>query len=250
MIQDLRSILDGWEYEPGRISVRKIIGRDQREKIQARVDLGLMQFETLGRPDGEKPFGCDLLLTHHERRLNDHVRKNATDEGFELSPEECRDLRREAYLLHQRFVALFVLEEYDGVERDTASTLRIIDMCMSHAATAQDRDAMRDYRNYVHMMYTRGLALLAASRGEHERALGLVEEGIAWLREQESDSPDHVGRPASGEIGLLEDLRRDVLRRMPNDARPKLEAQLAEAIAAEDYEAAAKLRDRLSGSSS
>ena len=43
MIHDLRTILEGWEYEPGKISVRKIIGRDGREKIQTCVDLGVLQ---------------------------------------------------------------------------------------------------------------------------------------------------------------------------------------------------------------
>ncbi|MCC6359381.1 MAG: hypothetical protein IT450_11615, partial [Phycisphaerales bacterium] len=48
MILDLRNILEGWEYEPGKISVRKIIGQDGREKIQTRVDLGVLQFEVSG----------------------------------------------------------------------------------------------------------------------------------------------------------------------------------------------------------
>ena len=33
MSTDLRTILDGWEYEPGKISVRKVLGADGDEKI-------------------------------------------------------------------------------------------------------------------------------------------------------------------------------------------------------------------------
>lgn len=93
MIRDLRTILDGWSYEPGKISVRKIIGRDGREKLQTRVDLGVLQLECTGRPDGLRPHGCESLLEFHDQRLRELTETQGSDEDFVLSPEDCRELR-------------------------------------------------------------------------------------------------------------------------------------------------------------
>ena len=114
MIRDLRTILEGWDYQPGKISVRKIIGRDGREKIQTRIDLGVLQLECQGRPDGHRPQGWDSMLECQEQRLREHTDVYGDDEDFILSPEDCRELRHEAYLYYQRYLSLFVLEEFEG----------------------------------------------------------------------------------------------------------------------------------------
>lgn len=260
MIRDLRTLLEGWDFEPGKISVRKIIGRDRREKIQARVDLGVMQFEVEGRPDGARPNDSTSLLELHERRLADHIRRNGDDEEFVLTTEECQELRHETYLFHQRFVALFVLEEYEGVERDTEHALRAIDLCSQYAVRAEDRAALGSYRNYVVMMNVRARALRASANGAHEAALAIAKAGITLLCKQGEDEEacggeegDGTGiardederREPTGEIELLEDLCDDLIERMPEDALPRLNAELARALADEDYECAAKIRDKI-----
>ena len=40
---DISHVLDGWPYEPGKAMVRKVEGKDGRELIQMRIDLGLLQ---------------------------------------------------------------------------------------------------------------------------------------------------------------------------------------------------------------
>ncbi len=55
--QDIEGILDGWEFEPDGLQVRIITGDDGTEKIQMRIDLGLIQMEMDGRPDGQRPGG-------------------------------------------------------------------------------------------------------------------------------------------------------------------------------------------------
>lgn len=247
MIRDLRYILDGWEYEPGKISVRKIIGHDRKEKIQARVDLGLIQFEIAGRPDGKRPHDCETLLEHHNRR---RLRQEADGRGFRLTSQECRDLRHEAYLYHQRYVSLFVLEDFAGVIRDTEQTLRVIDLCARHASGQSDREALAAYRNYALMMNARARALLAARQADHQSALSIADETIRQLRRIAEESADAVGEDGapidnSGEIEMLLALRQELIAAMPADAPPRLQSELADALAAEDYELAARLRDRI-----
>lgn len=246
MTRDLRSILDGWEYEPGKISVRKIIGRDGGEKIQTRVDLGLLQFEPDGRPDGRRPYGCDSMLTFVEDRLQEYTRKTGADEGFVLLAEDCRDLRHEAHLYYQRYLSFFVLEEYDGVARDTERNLRLIDLCRRYAESEYDRRALESQWGYVLMMNTRAKAYQALNEESFERALSLLRDGISKLRQWQAadDLPEDAS--ATTELEVLESLRDEVLQRMPQDAVPRLQWELSVALRREDYERASELRDRLS----
>ncbi len=245
MIRDLRTILDGWEYEPGKISVRKIIGRDGREKIQTRVDLGLLQFEPMGRPDGRQPYGCESLLEFFELRLSEHIERYGSDEGFVLLPEDCRDLRHEAHLYYQRYLSLFVLEEYDGVERDTARNLRVMDLCRRYGETEYDRNALETQRAYVLMMHTRARVYQALEAHLYDEALIELRAGIDRIVEwhEQAELPEDVS--IEQELEVLRELHDEVISRMPPDSLPRLEAELREALACEDYEYAAELRDRL-----
>ena len=58
--KDITPLLKGWDYEPGAINVRKISGLDGAPKLQMRLDLGLLQMELTGRPDGAKPHGVHV----------------------------------------------------------------------------------------------------------------------------------------------------------------------------------------------
>ena len=59
-MKDIGHILKGWEYEAGTINVRRITGNDGQPKLQMRLDLGLLQMEMDGRPDGERPHGTTV----------------------------------------------------------------------------------------------------------------------------------------------------------------------------------------------
>src|SRR5436853_2292307 len=88
--KDIASVLRGWDYEPGTINVRKVNGLDGSPKLQMRLDLGLLQMELTGRPDGLKPHGCESLLDYFEARLADHRRRNGTELGFQVTGTDCQ----------------------------------------------------------------------------------------------------------------------------------------------------------------
>ena len=245
MIRDLRTILDGWEYEPGKISVRKIIGHDGHEKIQTRVDLGLLQFEPEGRPDGRRPYGCDSMLTFFETRLQEYIARNGSDEGFVLLPEDCRDLRHEAHLYYQRYLSLFVLEEYEAVEHDTERNLRLIDLSRRYAESEYDRTALESQWGYVMMMHTRAKVYQAMDAEHYETALALLEHGRDRLLEWESLDEDHESETTEAELEVLDTLRDELFEQMPEDSLPRLEWNLKTALMVEDYERAAELRDQI-----
>lgn len=55
MSEDISPAMEGWEYRPDKVTARKIKGRNAKDKIQMRIELGLLQMEAEGRPDGKRP---------------------------------------------------------------------------------------------------------------------------------------------------------------------------------------------------
>lgn len=245
MIRDLRGILEGWEYEPGRISVRKIIGRDGREKIQTRIDLGVLQMEPDGRPDGKRPDGHDSYYELLAAQLERHVNLWGDDEDFVLTAEDCQELRHEGYLYYQRYLSLFVLEDFARVIADTACSLRLIDFCERYGGGGEDAELLKGQRPYVLMMNARARALNALSKQTPEEALAAVDEGLVSLRRLQAAAAE--GETVH-ELRILYDLRREILGKLPSDSPPRLEWELRCALDCEDYERAAQLRDALAQS--
>lgn len=242
---DLHATLQDWPYDPEKISVRKILGGDGSVRIQMRVELGIVQMEPDGRPDGVKPRGCATLLDYYKRRLARHQQRNGTGLGFSLSAEDCAAIRQEAALLYRRYVAYFVLEEYDKVARDCAHSLDLFDLCAEHAMEEEDRVALDDYRPYVAMMRARGLAYHAIHEGEPDSALAHVNRGILDIKAQFEQTGATEAMENSDELRILRVLSSELQAKMPEDSVVVTRKALKEAIAAERFEEAARLRDVL-----
>ena len=246
MIRDLRVILDDWEYEPGKISVRKIIGRDGQEKVQTRIDMGVLQIELDGRPDRQRPYGHESFLDYLEHQASEHIELYGDDQDYVLTPEDCSELRHETYLYYQRYLSLFVLEDFERVIRDTMRNLRLIDFCEKFAAAQEDRHALSSQRAYVLMMNARATACAALRQDRYQEALWAVDAGLAKLRTLQNADLEEDEEPNSTELRVLTNLRQDILQGMPADTPAKLQAELEAALEQEDYERAARLRDHLS----
>src|SRR5437868_800467 len=109
MNEDLSRLLNDWPYEPGQITARFVEGADGQTHLQVRLDLGVLQMRTEGRPDGQKPFGHGSLLEYYEAKLDQStpVGEDSEDqpksEPFKLSAEDCRALRDEAVQYYHRY---------------------------------------------------------------------------------------------------------------------------------------------------
>lgn len=243
--KDINPILDDWEFEPGTINVRKVSGADGKPKLQMRLDLGLLQMEMSGRPDGQQPYGCESLLEYYEKRLADHRKRNGTDDGFEISGAACRNLREEAAMYYQRYLSLFVLEEFSGVVRDTARNLRLLDLCSRFAAEEEDRIVMEQFRPYITMMNARARASISLRHKRYREALREIENGIGDIREffDRFGQPEAFGR--ANEVKVLKRFAREVRRKLPVDPLKRLQKKLDRAVKDERYEEAARLRDKI-----
>lgn len=243
--KDLRLITDDWAYEPGQINVRKIRGADNRIKIQMRVDLGVLQMEVDGRPDGRKPHNQESLLDYHSRRLDSHKRRNGTELGYTLDADECREIREEAFQYYQRYLANFVLEDYEAVSRDTKRNLDVLDLCVKYAEEDEDRYALEQYRPYIVMMHYRSKGLAAVKNRAFRTALAHVECGLKILKNYFKEIGQARAYRSSDEVQVLKMLRREIRRHLPVDPVLMARKMLKRAVAEERYEDAARLRDEL-----
>ncbi len=245
MSEDIGLLLVGWDYVPGEITARKIVGDDGKEKLQLRLDMGLLQMEMQGRPDGQRPYGKESLLHHFLAELDRYKAKHIGDEGYQLSSEDARFLREEATQYYYRYLSLYQLGDYEQVEKDTARNLRVFDLIKKYAAEESDRLSLELYRPYVIMMNTKAKAQRLLQAHDHKRALTVVENGAARV-ESFYQSFDHAGLVgASGEIASLKRLAEHIREEMPRTRKEILQEQLQQAIRGEEYEKAARLRDEL-----
>lgn len=243
---DLTDVLASWEYEPGALTVRRIMGRDGKTKLQMRLELGLLQMEETGRPDGHQPHGFESLLEYHEKRLADYrVKHGGTVQGFGLDPDECQLLRVEAAMYYQRYLSLFALGDYSAVVRDTTRNLRVLDLCGKYAIEEQDRFFLEQYRPYIIMMRTRADASQHVRQQQYHQALDVIRAGLAEIRDffERYNHPEAFD--SCDEVKVLKRFAREVRKKLPIGPLERLQKKLKRAIANEDYEQAAQLRDQI-----
>ncbi|MFG0305153.1 MAG: hypothetical protein ACF8Q5_02925 [Phycisphaerales bacterium JB040] len=285
MNRDLTDILKEWPYQPGELHVRLIEGADGEPKLQVRLDLGLLQMNVEGRPDGERPHGYDSLLEYHEARLDGLEPEDLDDaddtdgeddEGDEdddgeddsgepdapgepdvidldaepgeaprLSGKHCRALRDEALQYYHRYVALLVLEDFEGVVRDTTRNLRVLDLLAEHAENPSDRTSLESHRPYILMMRARAMASQAIKDSEPKLAILALDQGLDALKEAYAKQGEPEGFESSKEAEMLRSMREALVPMLPVSQKAELRRRLQEALMDENYELAAILRDEL-----
>lgn len=243
MSEDISNILDGWDYRPDRPAVREIVGEDGQPKIQLRIDLGLLQMETSGRPDGMRPHGQDTLLDHYRNLLLEHRGHDGGD--FHLTEEDCVKLQLESMQFYHRRISWLELGDYRAAERDADHNLQIISMVGEHAQTDQLRETFVQWKPFVLVHRTMAKARQAWERGDHDDALARIEEGVQQIGDAYRDQGREDAVENSGEIAYLRKWAEEIDHTRPLTLEQRLERELDQAVTNEAFERAATLRDRL-----
>ena len=242
MSLDLNSLLKDWPHENGSIKVRKVPGLDGREKLQLRIDLGLLQMELEGRPDGERPHNCESLLVHHQRRA---ARAEERGDDYELSPEQCGELQQEGVQYYHRYLSLFQIDDFEGVIRDTQRNLDLFSFVDEHSERDDLAWTFQQFRPYVLMMNTRAKVSILLADGQFADAIGEIEAGRERISDffQKSSFPEMEAK--SSEIAFLDEWLEEVRAKRPLSKLEVMEREMERAIAGELYERAAELRDAI-----
>jgi hypothetical protein len=243
---DISHLLDRWEYRPGQVMVRRFVGKDGQEKIQLRVDLGILQMNAQGRPDGKKPMGYVSLFDFFIAKQAQSEKSRKQDEPeFALNAEDCSRLQLESFQYHHRYICLLQLEDFDAVLRDTDRNLKLFDFVDEHAESEDLSWSFQQFRPQVLMIQTRAQAAKKLETKDFTGAIQEIEKGLQTLREFYSEFSRTDMLDQSAEILSLQNWMEELNKHRPLSKREQLLAALDEAVKKEDYEQAAKVRDAL-----
>ena len=239
---DLDPVLEDWPFDPDQMKVRRFIGDDGQEKIQLRLDLGLIQMNAAGRPDGKRPQGCESLFEWHRTRAE---KAETAGEPFHLTPEECGELQQEAAQFHHRFVSLFQIKDFQGVVRDTQRNLDLFQFMARHSEQHEIVSAAQQVRPYVIMMNARARVSLELEREDHDAALRQIERGVEKIHDAYESGGMGELAAKNPEATFLEEWSHEIRSKKPISQIEQMRLDMEHAIAAEAYERAAELRDAI-----
>lgn len=243
MNYDIAHLLRRWDYTPGATQVRQVKGRDGLPKLQLRLDLGILQMEVAGRPDGKRPMGQPSWLDFYQKRLREHREEAGSEAGFELAAEDCERLHHEAIQYYHRAVCLGAVGNHGGVVRDTQHNLAILHMLAGMSPFPQGAALRHALGPQVVVLRTRSLAEPAIAKKRMTDAARAIEQGIADVKAIRAGS-EHEDENVP-EVDFLEGWLNDIRGKIPLNPRQKLQRQLDDAVQREDFETAAKVRDEL-----
>jgi hypothetical protein len=221
---DLSELLRAFPYEPGRVRARLIRARDGREVLQVRVELGILQMECDGRPDGLESAFAD---------------------GKDLStPAGAASGRLEVAQLEQRTVAYLAAGDPVRALRDTESVLALLARLAAEAPDAE-REWAESARFSVVVLRTRAVVAALMQAGRPREAPVAIDQGLRLLRIEAERIGIGDQFDSLGDVRALRTLRESLVPQLPPAERGELEARLEAAVRAENYELAAILRDEL-----
>jgi tetratricopeptide (TPR) repeat protein len=248
---DMSIVTKDWPYDEieEANNVRKIMGLDGTMKVQVRLRNGVVQWSVEGRPDGRQPYGYDTMLEF--ARDTDAMDMSDVPAALEvLDPSLVEDLMEELYDYCKRCRALFLFGDYRRALEDVSHGLAILDFVRERVS---DPQIVFEYDNYrpsllANRAQTEMLVHLRADRPR--RALEALNTGIDEIEDFYIDYELDEEMEDCSERQVLIDLRRSLREKhnVPLTDREllhslKVEQQIA--IRSEDYEMAARLRDKI-----
>ncbi len=260
MSLDISSILRDWPYRPDELSVRFVEGDNGRRKIQLRLDLGVLQMEIDGRPDGRRIHGAESWLDYHRQRQEQHDAAHPDGVPYLLEPEDCAELLREGVQYYHRYLSFWHLESYELCARDTERNLRLFAFVRRHAREERDKLQFDQWRPYVTMMHARAVATPLVDLEQWEAAVNVVDAGIRGIKRFLDDYNQAPRAAELAELNFLQRWKAEILSKLPpeqnepdgkaavaepTDRKARLRREFQQAIAEERYEDAARLRDEL-----
>lgn len=240
---DLRQLFKSWPYDPEN-DARTFKAADGREILQVRTPLGIEQFEMEGRPDGARPHGVESALEFYLRRLEE-AKLAQREAHFELSAGECAELFNEGMLYYFRYARLFQLKDWARTVRDTGRNLRAFDFVHRYARREQDQHFLERWRPYILRVNASAAAMLELEKQAFNKALRIVNLAIENIKGLASMEDETFKFERERSLAALQELAEQIQQKQPRSELERLEQELRRAIDAQEFEEAAKLRDRL-----
>src|SRR5437762_1499086 len=183
MSQDIDAALRDWEFKPGEVQARQVEAGDGRQVLQMRMDLGIVQMETEGRPDGTRPSDFPTYFQYLASQA-------AKKKRFVLSEEQCQEADREFIQFYHRRICWMALGNFARAVADADHTLAFMDFVRDHSPNEEYTEAHEQYRGFVLFHRTQAAAAAAVEHGRAEDAVDAIHQGVAHLRALAEDADD------------------------------------------------------------
>lgn len=227
---DIREILMRWPWHGEGPRARLFVGADGLERLQVRLEAGLLQYEGVGRPDGLRPEGFDSVWDA------------ARERGGQVGPDAVDAMRQEAQLFHQRASAWFLLGAFDRAAADCARNASAMQWLVENALPEIDPVPLQSIRFAAILLRARAEATGCARRGDTQGALAAIDCALASMQHlQQERERDTV----LAEVAMLRTLRDAFIPKLPSSQRADLEQRLRDAVRCENFALASILRDEL-----
>ena len=227
-------ILHNWEFDPHGVNARMLQGNDGRDVIQMRVDMGVLQLETSGRPDGTRPKGAE---TYYDYLLSRSMRSGPE---FVLDEDQCSEVDREFVQFYHRRICWLQLKEFALAVRDADHSLGLMDFYSKHSPDEQWTMTHEQYRPFVLFHRTQAAALATS---DAEAAINQINSGLEKMQDLFTSLDAEYDFEDDEIVQRLVETREQLRERFAVDRT--LREQLDDAVSSEQYELAAKLRDKL-----
>lgn len=233
---NLDKVLQEWPYQPDSVSVRMAKGSDGRDVIQMRIEMGILQLETSGRPDGDRPGGYG---TFFEFLANEALHNPSVT----MTEDQCAEADREFVQFYHRRICWLAIREFERAVNDADHTLSLMDFCRQHSPDDAWTMTHEQYRPFVMFHRIQAATLKALESEQAEAAIEEVNNGLDRMREffEEHDAEHEFEENEL--VQRLIELRESVREKF--SVGRTLQERLGDAIASEQYELAAMLRDQL-----
>ena len=213
---DISHLLQEWDFSPGHVISRRFRGRDGKEKIQLRVDLGILQMNTEGRPDGKRPLGYESWYECYKARWEKaKIAQGEDSHGFTLGQEECGKLQQESIQYHHRYICLFQLEDFEGVLRDCDRNLEVFGFVDEFAAGEELGWSLNQFAPQLLMMRTRAAGTKSLKSNRFRETEKTIREGIDALEDFYRNHAREELIDSSGELNSLRNWLNDVRAKKP-----------------------------------
>jgi hypothetical protein len=246
-MDDISRILANWRFDASKVQARVAEDERGRKVIQLRIDMGVLEMQMEGRPDGERPGGYSSILAQY-RALGERIRERAEGGGgprgdFEIPPEDYAEVDREILQYYHRRLAFYGVGDYARAAQDADHTLQLLELVRKHAKNAEYVERISGMLPSVLLERARTRALVALRKADPGAAVEHIEGGMRRIREHFRDSPSEAGDKTARDLAFLRRWARRIRR--AHDLGEPLDEQLEDAVRREDYREAARLRDEI-----
>lgn len=240
---DLRSVLQAWPYDPD-ADARVISGEDGREILQVRTPLGIEQYEMEGRPDGARPHGVESALEYQIQEL-EKAKAAGQEADFELDHQDCSELFNEGTLYYFRYVRLFQLKDWARTMRDTSRNIRAFDLIHRYAKREEDQQFLEKWRPYIIRVNASAAVMLQLENRAYDKAGEITHQALDAIEALPELDDETFKFERERSLTALRELASQIEKNRPLSELERLEHQLRRAIDRQEFEHAARLRDRI-----